>query len=106
MQRATFPALRFLYAVPNGGHRSPKVAVQMVAEGVNRGVPDLQLDVPINGFHGLRIEVKTPTGSLSEDQREWRDYLMRAGYSWHLCRSAQSIIDTTIRYLKGEIHPC
>lgn len=46
------------FAVPNGGHRHPAVAAKLKAQGVRAGVPDVHLDIPAGGFHGLRLEFK------------------------------------------------
>jgi len=54
------------FAVPNGGHRHMLVAKKLKAEGVKAGVPDLAI-VHNGKYYG--IEVKTPKGRLSENQK-------------------------------------
>lgn len=68
------PDLLMLFAVPNGGHRHAAVAAKMRAEGVRPGVSDYLALVPRRGYHGLAIELKSATGTASEEQREfiWR----------------------------------
>lgn len=73
--RRTFPDVR-IFSVPNGGHRHPAVAAKMKATGVVKGVPDLF----VPAWH-LWIEMKrTKGGSLSQEQKDWRDYLQSVGY--------------------------
>ncbi len=90
-----------LYAVPNGGNRSAITGAMLKREGVRRGVPDLQLDMARGGFHGLRMEVKTPKGRLTLEQREWRDWVRAQGYKYHVVRSVQQGVNVLQAYLEG-----
>ncbi|MCP4524541.1 MAG: VRR-NUC domain-containing protein, partial [Aestuariibacter sp.] len=63
-----FPELALLHAIPNGGKRGKKVAMDMKAEGLKPGVPDLCLPVARMGYHGMYIEMKTRTGRVSRVQ--------------------------------------
>jgi hypothetical protein len=88
---AIYPALENWTAVPNA-EQSKAQAGKKWAEGVRRGYPDTLLDVPLAGWHGLRIELKraaywserrggpTKAGEPSEDQVGWHRRLTRAGY--------------------------
>lgn len=80
-----YPELRWLFAVPNGGHRSKAVAGKLKAEGVKKGVPDIWLPVPRGTFHGLIIEMKVAVNRPSGQQREWLAYLDSAGYRVAVC---------------------
>ena len=40
LHEARWPALRWLFAVPNGGARNKVAGAKLKAEGVRRGVPD------------------------------------------------------------------
>lgn len=61
--RMKYPQLALLlFAVPNGGARLRSEAAIMKAEGTMKGVADLLLLFPAKRFHGLCIEMKTPTG--------------------------------------------
>lgn len=64
------------FAIPNGGVRSIGLAVKLKKEGVKSGVPDLFLP-RLNLF----IEMKTRTGKLSKNQKEWFKILEDCGYS-------------------------
>lgn len=73
--RRKYPLVR-IFAVPNGGARSPATAGRLKAEGVLRGVPDLFVPE-----WRLWIEMKRIKGGrLSDEQKEWIDYLERHGY--------------------------
>lgn len=82
-----YPELRWLHSIPNGGLRHPSVASQMVREGTVKGIPDLYLPVPRNGYHGLYIEFKTPIGKLSKEQKEFFAFASANGYACHIARS-------------------
>jgi hypothetical protein len=82
MRVKSIPALKLLYAVPNGGFRNKATAGKMRAEGLRPGVPDLCLPVARGTSHGLYIELKrTKGGRVSPDQREWIEALRAEGYS-------------------------
>lgn len=99
----SIPCLKWIYACPNGSHKSIVAAVKFKREGLKAGVPDLFLPVPIRGTmikHGLYIEMKKPGGKLGSKQREWRDYLIDAGYSWAVCESSKEAIEVIRGYLE------
>ena len=73
---AQFPGVR-IFHVPNGGHRAPSVAKRLKAEGVRAGVPDLFIP-----SWRVWIEMKrTAGGRLSQEQKEWAEYLTGCGYA-------------------------
>lgn len=90
----SIPDLDMLFAIPNGGDRSPSVAASLKAEGVRRGVPDLCWPVPRGMFAGLYLELKVPkhfgtkSGGRSDDQIKWhkrlraQHYAVVTGYGW------------------------
>lgn len=92
LQSATLPALRLLYAVPNGGPRSIVAAAKLKAEGVKPGVPDLVLPVPAMGFAGLYVEMKTKDGTVRPEQKAWIAALQEAGHRVEVCRSIEAAI--------------
>lgn len=75
------------------------MARKLKAEGMRAGVPDLMLPVPHGGYHGLFIEMKTKTGTLSWEQKWWRDELQGRGYRWIRCRDHEEGIDALCIYL-------
>jgi hypothetical protein len=73
--RATWPEVR-IFAIPNGGRRSMKVANTLKATGVLPGVPDLF----VPGWN-LWIEMKRAKGGkLSPEQKDMESYLINECY--------------------------
>lgn len=98
--RRQHPELRWLHSVPNGGARSARTAGRLKAEGVRRGVPDVLLDVPRGGFHGLRIELKKPGRySVTPEQREWIAGYIERGYRAEVCVGWIAARDLIVEYL-------
>ncbi len=95
-----FPELRFMFAVPNGGHRHPAVAGKLKAEGVKAGVLDIHLPAARAGFHGLWIEMKAGKNRPTAEQFLWMDYLRGAGYCVRLCYSAKDAQKAIEEYLQ------
>ncbi|MGL5103089.1 MAG: VRR-NUC domain-containing protein [Plesiomonas sp.] len=56
------------YTVPNGGMRGKKTAIEMTAEGLKKGQPDVSIDAARGIYHGMRIEFKHGKNKPSEDQ--------------------------------------
>lgn len=78
---------KLLFAVPNGGFDKAVTRKRMVAEGLVSGVSDLILLVPNDQFHGLCIEMKMPSGKLSQHQIEWGVFAEEQGYKYVVCHS-------------------
>lgn len=98
----TYPDLRWLYHVPNGGRRGSAEAGRFKAMGVRKGVPDVALDIPRGGFHGLRIEMKRREGGkLSDAQRQWIDHYNAIGYRAVVCHGWQEARMEIEDYLRG-----
>ena len=73
--RQTYPGVR-IFAIPNGGSRSPATAGRLKAEGVSKGVPDLFIPE-----WRLWIEMKRQNGgTVSAEQKDWIAYLENCGY--------------------------
>lgn len=69
------------YAIPNGGKRNFWEAMKLKRTGVQRGVPDICVPIPSGGYHSLYIELKRQKGGVvSSEQREWLDWLNKAGF--------------------------
>lgn len=77
---------KYLYHVPNGGNRDPRVGARLKGQGVRRGVPDLCLPIPrpaVSGFaayHGLYLELKAKGNDLTPEQEQWLSFLGQQGY--------------------------
>lgn len=88
-----------LFAVPNGGYRTPSTAAKIKAEGALPGVSDLILLIARGGYHGLLIEMKTDKGRQSEAQREWQRLIEADGYKYVVVRSIEEFIKVVTDYL-------
>lgn len=96
-----YPAYRggCLFAVPNGGHRNILTARNLKAEGVTSGVSDLLLLVPKRDYHGLCVEVKTPVGRQSDNQKNWQRIIEAQGYKYCIVRSLDEFAELVRWYL-------
>jgi len=111
-----WPELKFLFHTPNGGARNVVVAGQLKAMGVKRGVPDLLLplvcwiykdDAGVVGGvkhvrNGLAVEMKSDTGALTPEQKEWFAHLTAQGWVCTVARSAEEAITALASYLAGD----
>lgn len=80
------------FAVPNGGWRNPKEAARLKAEGVKAGVPDICI-VSQDGWVAF-VEVKRPrNSSLSDPQKEWRDFCTQNFIPWGIAKSLDDVLD-------------
>lgn len=90
----------YLHHSPNGGKRDLREAVRLKAQGVMSGYPDLHLFVARHGFHGLFIEMKSPTGTTSANQKEVMKRLSEQGYKCVVCKSFESAQKEIKEYLE------
>lgn len=90
------PELQWLHAIPNGGSRGDDEKSrairggQMKAEGVRDGVADIFWPIARFPYHGLYIEMKTPTGAIRPKQRDFRTFALAQGYAFSFERSWRS----------------
>lgn len=95
-----YPILKRMHSIPNGGKRSGLIGYILKITGMRPGVLDTFLPFADSGHIGLWIEFKTPTGSVSKEQKEWIDYLRQAGYQVEVCRSWIQAANVVIDYLQ------
>lgn len=92
-----------IFAIPNGGKRNPKEAVELKRQGVKPGVPDLFIPLPRGSKHGLFIEMKFGKNKTSEQQDKWLAYLSKAGYQCQVCYGCEAAVACIENYLnRGE----
>ena len=97
-----WPELERLYHIPNEGQRDPRVGARMRDEGMKKGVPDLCLPVARGGCHALYIEMKrTKGGTVSPEQTDWIEWLLRHGYAACVCRGWQEAAKVIKEYMTG-----
>lgn len=88
---------QLLFHIPNENHHHDTDL------GVRSGVPDLFLPVPMNGKHGLFIEMKREEGGrLSESQRRWLGWLNELGYEAVRCDGWLKAKEEIARYMNVE----
>lgn len=88
-----------LFAIPNGGGRTPIQGAILKAEGVRAGVPDLFLAFAKEDTGGLFIEMKTEEGKLNENQKVMIPKLRKAGYQVEVVRSFDEFKSLVDKYL-------
>lgn len=104
--RARWPALSRLYHIENERQCTPQQAARRKRMGVKKGVPDLCLPVARGKYHGLYIELKTPAGRVSPEQRWWLGNLNADGYCAIPCYGWEQARDALIWYLEGGVGKC
>lgn len=81
----TYPELRgLLFAVPNGGRRSPQEAKKFKLTGVVPGVSDMLFMYMGNTYC---FELKTPIGTQSNNQIVWQELVVKHMFSYFVVRS-------------------
>lgn len=91
--------LQYLFHIPNESVGGQGWIVRNRQMGVKPGVPDLFYPVPLNGYHGLFLEMKTAKGRLSEVQKRWCGFLEEVGYKVVVAHSWQEARDALEEYL-------
>lgn len=89
-----------IYAIPNGGARDPRTGVGLKAEGVRKGIPDISVDVPSGGYHGLKIEMKAGKNKMTPEQKEYFERFQKHGYKTAVCYSFDEAIKVVEEYFK------
>lgn len=91
-----------LIHVTNEGKRSYVNGKMLVRAGLIKGVADLILFIAKKGFHGLCVEMKTPskTSRQSETQKEWQVLVEQQGYKYVVCRNLDEFIEVINDYLQ------
>jgi|Laugrespbdmm15dd_1035085.scaffolds.fasta_scaffold25847_3 hypothetical protein len=112
-----YPALAYMFAIPNGGLRDIRTASTLKAEGVRSGVPDIFLPFAApkypseseTWYNGLFIEMKLEkyrnrkNGGCSDEQIDFIEWSTNAGYYCKVCYSWTEARDTLIAYLEGRL---
>lgn len=99
--RSTYPQHHWLlFAIPNGGFRNKVTAKYIQAEGALSGVWDLFLSIPMNGQHGLYIEMKIKPNKLTDNQAKFMYVVAFKGYATAVCYTEEEFKTAIIDYLK------
>ena len=87
-----------LFAVPNGHRRDAITASILKREGLRAGVSDLVLAVPRGPFHGLFLELKTNTGTPSDQQRAFLAAVEAEGYCAKVANGYDQAVQAITKY--------
>lgn len=87
-----FQNLDFTFVANEG--RSEADGAKFKVMGVRPGVTDFLFWWPNKGFGA--VELKTPIGTLSPHQRDFRSKMETYGHNWALCRSVAQVRDTLV----------
>lgn len=107
-QKKQYPALEWIYAVPNGQYKSREVRGIFRDEGLRGGVPDICVAVPqrhpqfpdLYRYCGLYIEMKRGGGgTVSKTQNRWLTGLNEQGYLAVVARSGDQAMVIIATYL-------
>ncbi len=97
--------ISYLYAIVNERKTSHKAGMRLRRQGVKSGVSDLHLALPMNGHHGLWIEMKRPIvkgqtkPTVSDTQQAWLDRMNKAGFKAVVCYHWTEAKDAIEQYL-------
>lgn len=98
--RATYPTIeRLFFAVGNGGKRNAWTAKIMKDEGVRAGVADLILLIPQGGYAALCIEMKTPIGKQSDEQKKFEKACKEYKSKYVVCHSLEEFQMEVRKYI-------
>ena len=89
-----------LFSIPNGGSRHIVTATNLKAEGVLAGVSDLFLMIPKGEYHGMFIEMKAKTGSVSDKQKEFMAAASSMNYLAVVCYGFDEAKNAITKYLQ------
>ncbi|MBH8567304.1 VRR-NUC domain-containing protein [Microvirga sp. STS02] len=71
---------RWYHSIPNGTNTDEITAARQKSTGLKSGVSDTFLPEPRGAYHGLYVEYKTPTGTLSQNQKDFIKSMRAKGY--------------------------
>lgn len=78
-----------------------KQGARIKALGYIAGTLDIFIPVPLNGFHGLFIEMKRKDGgSIQENQRDMSNKLTLTGYKVVFCKGFEEAKAEFLKYIK------
>lgn len=104
--RETYPGI-IATATVGGAHLSsgPRGAAKLRAAGYLNGIPDVLIFWPLNGKHGLFIEMKRPGASLRVEQAEVMSRLAETGYVTGLAHSVEEFQSCVASYQSAPPRP-
>jgi hypothetical protein len=79
--------------VPNEGKRNTVAGKRLKAKGMKAGVPDCLIFNTHGEYDGMAIELKVGRNNQTDTQSEWELKLINCGWSYHVCRSLDEVIE-------------
>jgi hypothetical protein len=102
IRKLAHPAVQWTFAVPNGFLETSSKRIRAWREGMQSGVWDVFVPYPSKGFHGLFIEFKSPTGTLSDHQKAFCNTVGPRGYKMEVVRSYKQALFVLQDYLSPD----
>ena len=96
--RKEYPGMLFT-STQAGDRRSKLAAIMMKRMGYTNGTPDLLIFEPRANYCGLFLELKSPDGRLSDDQRVWAQKARDTGYLYHPAFRLEEVKSVVKQYL-------
>jgi hypothetical protein len=105
IRKASHPAGRLTFAIPNGFMRTKSMRIRAWKEGLVSGVPDLfnPYPMPGKGYVGQWIEMKAGTNGLSPEQADYKREMEALGYRVDVCRSWNEALRAWADYLDIDV---
>lgn len=75
-----FPHVEFISNILDGARLGMLVRKHTKGMRNREGTSDIVILEPRKGFHGMCLEIKTLTGKVSQEQRDFLDRMKRKGY--------------------------
>lgn len=96
----------YLSSMPIGNQKDPSVCRairwrKLKDTGACEGAADLFLAIPSGRYHGLFIEMKTPSGKQSKEQRMFQADVEAQGYMYALCKGFDEAVHCIKKYISG-----
>jgi hypothetical protein len=98
--RKTFPKMLFT-STQAGNRMSTLQAVMMKRMGYTNGTPDLIVFRATNGWNGLLLELKQEKGTVSPDQKKFKEQANAEGYKYLVAYGLEQAKDAVRDYLGG-----
>ncbi len=100
LMKNKYPGTQYIIHIANEGKRNPRTGARLKKEGMKKGILDLFLPCPKGKYAGLWIEMKSLTGKLTKEQKEWIEVLNNQGYKAICCKGHEEAIKTIEEYMK------
>lgn len=94
-----YAGAQWIHAIPNGERRDARTGALLKAMGVRAGILDIDVPIPRTPFAGLKIEMKSGKGRISDAQERYLAHCRSVGYLTEICRTWVEAARATCRYL-------